>query len=501
MLNPKDPATQRAMRSMISDQESKIPFRNLRRDFLVASYRAATLSLPILWLDRMSQVAHATEEEGVTSLQAATDRGLNGAFTVRAELSVQGNLHLPENALVSKKLAARVPIISSATFEYVEQPIVFSNQTAGLFAGVARRYKTAAATTTIHQTEYEVKLRSTLNEVAAIRDGTRHIVFSEQGPLSREELDLLKLPVPSSEIDTFLPANLQDLEVSSTYTLHQDALAQAFQLGEITNSEVEGTIRSVSDELIQIELRGDLTGRSELAKTELELVGKLNFDQVNQSCNWLAIGIREQREISAAEPGFDLAATLKIQKFPLGQTVDEKPQISKTGGEIAASKLLLEQRSEHLDFQIQTDRSWYMISDVPGISTMRKIENDQVIAQCDFRKPPRLPDDKQYSIEAFQAEIVQKLGEQLRDLSEVQISSLETTDLLRVVAEGAAEGIPIRWVFLHFSDSSGRRLIATFTMEAGLGDIFADSDVKIAKSLRFTEVQTKNSEAFVGQND
>ena len=91
--------------------------------------------------------------------------------------------------------------------------MVLSNQTAGLFAGVARRYKTAAATTTIHQTEYEVKLRSTLNEVAAIRDGTRHIVFSEQGPLSREELDLLKLPVPSSEIDTFLPANLQDLEV------------------------------------------------------------------------------------------------------------------------------------------------------------------------------------------------------------------------------------------------------------------------------------------------
>ena len=33
-------------------------------------------------------------------------------------------------------------------------------------------------------------------------------------------------------------------------------------------------------------------------------------------------------------------------------------------------------------------------------------------------------------------------------------------------------------------------------MEAGLGDIFADSDVKIAKSLCFTEVQTKNSEAL-----
>ena len=195
---------------------------------------------------------------------------------------------------------------------------------------MARRYKTAAATTTIHQTEYEVKLRSTLNEVAAIRDGTRHIVFSEQGPLSREELDLLKLPVPSSEIDTFLPANLQDLEVSSTYTLHQDALAQAFQLGEITNSEVEGTIRSVSDELIQIELRGDLTGRSELAKTELELVGKLNFDQVNQSCNWLAIGIREQREISAANR--DSTLRRQFQKFPVGQTFDEKPQISKTGG-------------------------------------------------------------------------------------------------------------------------------------------------------------------------
>ena len=38
-------------------------------------------------------------------------------------------------------------------------------------------------------------------------------------------------------------------------------------------------------------------------------------------------------EISAAEPDSTLQP-LKIQKFPVGQTFDEKPQISKTGGKL-----------------------------------------------------------------------------------------------------------------------------------------------------------------------
>jgi hypothetical protein len=58
-------------------------------------------------------------------------------------------------------------------------------------------------------------------------------------------------------------------------------------------------------------------------------------------------------------------------------------------------------------------------------------------------------------------------------------------ETLRVVATGQAQGVPIRWVFLHFSNKSGRRLLATFAMQAGLRDRFDDADTQIRRGLNF----------------
>jgi hypothetical protein len=64
--------------------------------------------------------------------------------------------------------------------------------------------------------------------------------------------------------------------------------------------------------------------------------------------------------------------------------------------------------------------------------------------------------------------------------------------VLRVVAQGAVEGVPIQWIMLHFSDDSGRRLSATFTMEGRNNEAFAGSDTQLAATLRFTELPQRN---------
>jgi len=58
---------------------------------------------------------------------------------------------------------------------------------------------------------------------------------------------------------------------------------------------------------------------------------------------------------------------------------------------------------------------------------------------------------------------------------------------MRVTANGAAENVPIRWVVLHFSDDSGRRVLATFTMEGDHVEAFAGADEQLASSLRMVD--------------
>jgi len=65
--------------------------------------------------------------------------------------------------------------------------------------------------------------------------------------------------------------------------------------------------------------------------------------------------------------------------------------------------------------------------------------------------------------------------------------------VMRVTAQGTVQGVPIQWIMMHFSDDSGRRVLATFTMDGKSVDDFAGSDIQLASTLRFlTEAEQKS---------
>jgi hypothetical protein len=156
-----------------------------------------------------------------------------------------------------------------------------------------------------------------------------------------------------------------------------------------------------------------------------------------------------------------------------------------THAAIPRDRLYVELRSEEMGFTALMDRRWRMMSDVPGAAMMRMIDQDRSIAQCDFRPLVSLQPGTQWTLEALQEEVRRTLGEQLEQFVEAdQRVSDSAIRVLRVTAQGAVEGIPIQWIVMHFSDDSGRRLLATFTMEGSHIDEFAGCDMQLAGSLR-----------------
>jgi hypothetical protein len=154
--------------------------------------------------------------------------------------------------------------------------------------------------------------------------------------------------------------------------------------------------------------------------------------------------------------------------------------------------LYVDLRSQQLGFSVLLDRDWRMMSDVAGAAMMRMIRNDRSIAQCDFRPLVTLEEGAQWTLEAFQDDVKKTLGEQLSELIEAdQRVTSSGLRVLRVTASGAVEGVPIQWVLMHFSDDSGRRLLATFTMEGDNVEKFAGTDVQVGDSLSFTKLPPK----------
>jgi hypothetical protein len=165
-------------------------------------------------------------------------------------------------------------------------------------------------------------------------------------------------------------------------------------------------------------------------------------------------------------------------------------------GPIPSERLYVDLVSRELGISAMMDRRWRMMSDLPGTAMMRMIENDRSVAQCDFRGLVALEPGTQWTLEAFQADVRRTLGEQLSDLIEAD-ERLTASGLrvLRVTAGGAVQGVPIQWVVLHFSDDTGRRVLATFTMEGQNVEAFAGSDTQLASTLRLVEADEREPQS------
>ena len=410
-------------------------------------------------------------------------------FRVRIEFGAEGNVNLPDDPLVSRDSRVRLPMKTSALFDYEERFRRPRGAHPDSYVTYAERYYHEAKNIgTVNRNEIRSELRPSVRSTVVRRETLPEVIYAADDYFRQEELELIRLPASSVAIESLLPADA--VAVGSTYEIDKDVLASVLNLTSIESSGVTAEVKSIVESEAKIQFRGKVEGSVDGVPTVMHLLGKLTFDRVLRMSTWLAMAIHETREIGRAEPGFDVKATVRMLRKPLQRTIalDAKPAPIDLTLAIPEERLYVESTSRELGFSVLMDRRWRMMRDVPGAAMMRMIDDDRSVAQCDFKSLATLQPGAQWTLEAFTRDVRQTLGDQLRDLIEAdQRVSDGGLRVLRVTAAGAVQGVPIQWVLLHFSDDHGRRLLATFTMEAGQAAEFAGADLQLASSLRLVE--------------
>lgn len=451
-----------------------------RREFLLAStgVAAGVMGYPLADAGDASDLLLAT--------------GGRELFRVRVEMELEGNVNVPKNALVSRESAISLPIKSQAKLDYEERFRRPPGVDSGEVTTVERFYHEASSSSRLGRHEHSVQLRDSVRETVVRRETLPEVIYSPEDYFQRDELELLRLPVSSAAVDQLLPA--ERVRVGSEYSPSRESIASVLNLTSVEASDVTAELVAITDQEAKIQFRGNVQGSVEGVPTELRTIGKLTFDRQIGICTWLAIAIHETREIGVAEPGFDIAATVKMVRQPLDRPVAlaSPPRSVDVVSAIPEDRLYSELASEELGFSTLMDRRWRMMRSVPGAAMMRMVDYDQSVAQCDLRSLPSLNQGAQWTLEAFQQDVKRTLGEQLSDLIEAeQYLSSAGLRVLRVVAQGSVQGLSIQWVMLHLSDDTGRRLLATFTMEGGQVATFAGADMQMAATLRFHRADTQ----------
>lgn len=416
---------------------------------------------------------------------------------VRIEVDVKGNVKVSDNPLVSQKTTKSFPISSNAVLDYEERPLRPANASLDSEIVAAERfYHRATSTSLLNKTESKQELRDSMRRAVVRRESLPELVFSEQGFYTHDELSLLRSPISSVSVERLLPT--EAVTKGDRYEVSYDALSSVLNLTSVDSGTIGCSVLDVTDDAVRFKLEGDVEGSVEGVTTRLRLIGKMTFDRKVAACSWLAMAVHETRDIGKAEPGFDVSATIRMVRRPM------KSAVALTGPEpkldfsepATANKLYAEMQSRQVKVGAMMDRRWRLIQDAPGSAVMRMIENDTSVAQCNMRPLVKLPAGKQWTLEAFEADVRQTLGKELGQLIEGdQRVSAQGLRVLRIVADGETQGVPIRWIMMHFSDDDGNRVLATFTMSGDKVTTFAGNDSQLADSLRFLAEEDFHQEA------
>jgi len=458
--------------------------------FAASPFQNSAPSLPSARRKAVAVVTLVVTFTWALHLQAAGDTvdfkpaARAGSFRqAKIVIEAEGKLKINSDGKDVKHL----PIKVNGELHYVER--VLSQKKDWSDVRLLRSYDTAQAKLRLNQSDVATELRPERRLLAVSSNSEQATNFSPNGPLTREELDLLELPGSGLALEALLPAT--PIKTGGQWTLADATVARLLALEAVSQQDISCTLDSVKDNIAIVSLEGKVAGAVGGVSTDIELRGKLNFDLSQKAVTWLTLGFRESRAIGHAQPGFEVATKLRMLTVPT-KPIDalSDKALADLSLEPSAAQTLIELNSELAGFQVLHDRRWSVMLERVDLCVLRLVDRGDLIAQCNITPLPPLAKDQQLSMEGFQEDVKRVLGKNFEEMVEATEEQGESgLRALRVVVAGTVGELPIQWTYYHLSDDSGRRASLVFTIESKLLDRFTHIDRELIGNFRFTETK------------
>ncbi|WP_254514020.1 hypothetical protein [Anatilimnocola floriformis] len=349
---------------------------------------------------------------------------------------------------------------------------------------LVRHYETAETKFNLKNTEFSEKLRDERRLVVLQAESDEGIYFSPEGPLLREELELIDVPGTGVLPESLLPGKA--LKVGETWPVPDAAVVRLLSLDAVHKHDVVGKFDELRDGIAILSLEGKVTGAVGGVSSEVNLKAKINLDPKEQLLTWIALSFTENRAVGHAQPGYDVTTRIRI----LTALTDDAPELSEKSLSMlpltaGLGQKLLTFRSEKGGLELNHDRRWRVMTERYDSAVLRLVDRGELIAQCNIAKLKNFAKDEKLTIEAFQGDVKKALEQNKGTIAE---ASQNTTDngllVYRLLVTGAASEIPIQWTYYHVSDSEGRRASLVFTIDAKLVEKYAHIDQELISGFR-----------------
>lgn len=447
-----------------------------RNRLLSVRHRWLALGFLVLWVSLISSV-RSLAADACDLVEELTPGRVQ---QVQAVLEVRGDLLVSAEAGGQQK----VPIVVTGKLAY-EERLLAASESARLVRSI-RHYHEAGAEVKVGQGVANLKLNSERRMIVASLDEDGAVLFSPQGPLSRDDLELVDVQGNSLAVPGLLPG--RSVLVGERWQLDREPLAVLLGLDVITRNDVQGTFEKRDGETAILAIEGAAEGAAEGVVSKIEIRAKVNFDLTNRAVTWLAANIHERREIGQAEPGLDVIARLRLALSPQERSDTLNDQTLAAFNLTAdAGSTLLQFRPEKSSFHLIHDRRWRVMLDRHDVCVLRCVDRGDLIAQCNISEIADAEPGQRLTLETFQQQVLQSLTSSAGQVTEASQNTTEDgRRILRVQAAGVASEVPIAWIFYHLSNDSGCQASLSFTLEAAMLERLSEGDRQLVESFQFT---------------
>jgi hypothetical protein len=405
--------------------------------------------------------------------------GSQGPSRVRAAFRVGGDL-----TLEGKDGKAKVPMSVVAEFSYREQawPGAEAASTAADVKYV-RYYDQAQATIKIDQGGVQLELPEARRLIFASAGPASAILCSPDGPLTREELDLIDIPAGTHLLDRLLPG--RKVAAGGAWKHDKELMRLFLGMDEVSTCEVESVLTGEEQGYARMRLSGTVYGRTDGALTELEVKAGYLFDTRLRRITRLNLAFTEKREAGRIGPAVDVTGKLTLEVDPLSEVEGiADDQLAKIAGADAAleTRLLFEDKEAGLRFL--SDRQWYITSEESERMVLRRVDGGEFIAQCNVIVRPERQEGRQATLAEFERDIRFSLGERFDSLVSTDQWTNEAGLLCyRMVVHGHVDDLPVEWRYYLAAPSAGKSVALAVSVEPRFTEQLGDADRALVETM------------------
>jgi hypothetical protein len=332
-------------------------------------------------------------------------------------------------------------------------------------------------------------LRPELSLLVAQRDGDHGavLVVSPAGPLTRSELELVEGLGDPLDLADFLPA--QEVAKGHSWKLPTGAASALSGYDTVKSCTLEATLERFDESMAHVRLAGDIEGSVLGGPGTISCQGFLTFDRKSILIDRLEVNRTEKRQAGPVEAGLDVKSTLSVirRRVPLPPELGDAA-LANVSLDTSPQRQLLQLVAASGKYTLLHDRQWHTYWDDPKLTVLKRIDNGQVVAQCNLASGPSAGKGRHQDLNQFRDDIRGSLKEKfIQFLGAGEVDGNPAGGFrYKVGVQGREGDLGVLWDYYLIASPEGDQLLATFTLAAQNVKDFGDQDLEMIGSLEWT---------------